>query len=135
MAPPLHTLWNLDSLIEPCLRAHVSRNDSVQHVIVRFSEVQDMRYSYTPVLLAAALSLTALALPPAAQAASTAASAYSYRAAAPRTRHARHTSTFVPPAATAQVPEVGDSSCHLAINDNFGVVNGGKHYTAMCGAR
>ena len=94
-----------------------------------------MRYSYTPVLLAAALSLTALALPPAAQAASTAASAYSYRAAAPRMHHARHTSTFVPPAATAQVPEVGDSSCRLETNDNFGVVNGGKHSTTMCGPR
>jgi hypothetical protein len=93
-----------------------------------------MRYSCAAVLLAAALSLTALASPPAAQAAPTATSAYSYSAAAPKIHHARHRSTFAPRAATAQVPEVGDSSCHLEIYDSFGVVPGRVHrLTTMCG--
>ena len=90
-----------------------------------------MRYSRTTVFLAAALSLTALASPPAAQSASTAASAYSYNATAPRIHHAR---PRVPAAATAQVPEVGDPSCHLEIYDSFGVVPGRVHrLTTMCG--
>jgi hypothetical protein len=93
-----------------------------------------MRYSRTTVFLAAALSLTALASPATAQAPSTAASAYSYGAAAPRIHHARHRSTFVPRAATAQAPEVGDPSCHLEIYDSFGVVPGRVHrLTTMCG--
>ena len=94
-----------------------------------------MRYSRTAVLLAAALSLTALASSPGAQAASTAASAYSYSAARQKFHHARHRSTFVPRAATAQVPEVGDSSCHLEIYDSFGVRGGGPRYTTTCGPR
>ena len=91
--------------------------------------------SRTAVLAAAALSLTALASPPAAQAASTAASAYSHSAARPKLHHARHRSTFVPRAATAQVPEVGDSSCHLEIYDSFGVNPAGhvNRLTTMCG--
>jgi hypothetical protein len=93
-----------------------------------------MRYSRTAVLLAATLSLTALASPPAAQAASTAASAYSDSTTATKVHQARHRSTFVPRAATAQVPDVGDSSCHLEIYDSFGVVPGRVHrLTTMCG--
>ena len=71
----------------------------------------------------------------AAQAASTAASAYSYSAARPKLHHARHRSTFVPRAATAQVPEVGDSSCHLQIDDSFGVFPGGHVHrlSTTCG--
>jgi hypothetical protein len=94
-----------------------------------------MWYSCT-LLLAAALSLTALASPLAAQAASTTASAYSYNAAAPKIHHARRQFSRAPAAATAQVPEVGDSSCHLETFDSFGVVPGGVHrYTTMCGPR
>jgi hypothetical protein len=40
----------------------------------------------------------------------------------------------VPRAAAAQVPEVGDPSCHLEIYNSFGVVPGRVHrYTTMCG--
>jgi hypothetical protein len=102
-----------------------------------------MKYSRTAVLVAAALSLTALASPPAAQAASTAASAYSYSAAPPKVHHARHRSTFVPgeataqvpEAATAQVPEVGDSSCYLDIDYTFAVNPAGHVHRlmTMCG--
>ena len=91
-----------------------------------------MRYSRTAVLLAAALSLTALTAPATAQAASTAASAYT---AAPKAHHARHRFTFVPREATAQVPLVPDSSCHLEIYDSFGVRGGGPRYTTTCGPR
>ena len=94
-----------------------------------------MKYSRTAVLVSAALSLTALASPPAAQAASTAASAYSYSAAPPKIHHARHRSTFVPGAATAQVPEVGDSSCYLDIYYSFAVNPAGHVHRlmTMCG--
>jgi hypothetical protein len=94
-----------------------------------------MTYSRTAVLLAAALGLTALPSPPAAQAASTAASAYSKSAAAaPKAHHARHRSAFVPPTAIALVPEVGDSSCHLEINQTHGLpIKGAYSLQTMCG--
>jgi hypothetical protein len=109
-----------------------------------------MRYSHTAVLLAAALSLTALASPATAQAAS----AYNHDPlgavgaiiAAPfavigapfdaltDSRALASHPNVVPRAATAQVPEVGDPSCHLEIYNSFGVVPGGVHrYTTMCG--
>ena len=71
----------------------------------------------------------------AAQAASTAASAYSYSAARPKLHHARHRSTFVPRAATAQVPEVGDSSCYLENYYSFAVNPAGHVHRlmTMCG--
>jgi hypothetical protein len=92
--------------------------------------------SRTVILAAAALSLTALASPPAAQAASTAASAYAYSAAPPKIHHARHT-IFVPDAATAQVPEVGDSSCHLEIYNSYAVNPAGHVHRlmTMCGTQ
>jgi hypothetical protein len=89
-----------------------------------------MRCSHIAVLSFAALSLTPLASAPATQAASV----YSYNEGAPKAHHARHKAAFVPRAATAQVPEAGDSSCHLEVYDSFGVVPGRVHrLTTMCG--
>ena len=111
-----------------------------------------MRYSRTTVLLAAALSLTALASPATAQAVS----AYNHDPlgavgaiiAAPfavigapfdaltGSRALAIQPNFVPRAATAQVPEVGDPSCHLEINQTLGMpVKGAYSLQTMCGPR